>query len=113
MTCKPLPLQCSVLVHFLAAHSLCTVTQSAPWSFDIFKTGSDSACRDNNLACMQSILEMAGQQHILGSLEENDPEADEELMEQDDEGRDEDAIEQDDEAADDLADALAKQAQIQ
>ena len=57
-------------------------------------------------------MEKAGQQHVLGSLGENDPDADEELVEQDDEDQDEDAIEQDDDAADDLADALAKQAQI-
>ena len=45
-------------------------------------------------------------------MEENDLDADEELGEQDDDDQDEDAIEQDDDAADDLADALAKQAQI-
>ena len=60
---------------------------------------------------LQSILEKAGQQHVLGSLEDNDPDADEEL----DKGDDDDEAENEDglsDTADDLADALAKQAQI-
>ena len=62
-------------------------------------------------SCAQSILAKAGQQHVLGSLEENDPDADEEL----DKGDDGDEAENEEglgDAADDLADALSKQAQI-
>jgi hypothetical protein len=58
---------------------------------------------------VQSVLEMANQQHVLGSLEENDPDADVELEE--DENEDASRDEQDD-TANDLADALAKQAHI-
>ena len=59
----------------------------------------------------QSVLANAGQQHVLGALEENDPDADEELEERDgeDEAENEDGL---GDIADDLADALAKQAQI-
>lgn len=65
----------------------------------------------SDLSSLQSILKNAGQQHVLGSLEDNDPDADEELDKGDD---DDEAVNEDGlgDTADDLADALAKQAQI-
>lgn len=58
---------------------------------------------------VQSVLKMANQQHVLGSLEENDPDADEVLEGDEDEDASRD---QQDDTANDLADALAKQAHI-
>lgn len=58
---------------------------------------------------LQSTLEKAKQQHVLGSMDENDPDADEELEEGDYESE---GGNEDDGAANDLADALASKAQI-
>lgn len=77
-----------------------------PQTVEDYKTSSDGS------TCLQSILAKAGQQHVLGSMEENDPDADEEL----DKGDDGDEAENEDglgEAADDLADALSKQVRIE
>ena len=64
-----------------------------------------------SLLTLQRILAQAGQEHVLGSLEDNDPDADGELNDEDegDEEENEDGLGG---AADELADALSKQARI-
>lgn len=64
--------------------------------------------------CTQEILKKAGRLHALGSLEENDPDADEEVLdeEDEDEGESGQTDAQTDAEADELAAALAAQAAI-